>query len=310
MAEVDERLVARAALEAAEDHVQSLCSTHASTFVAVERRGAALQASLSDLLQSISSAAPCVASAQESLQNSPDDEAGLSALAERHRLRRRTLLQHSSLLELLELPSLMDACVRSGLYDEALSIAGFANTLERRHLLPISQQQHAPDQGSASSGKQSQQTVVVGVVAEVRRRESELRRHLLHRLKGDVSMPQCLEVVTALRRLNGVELERRAPDKGLERLHAAMELKLQVDFLEARDVWLDAASSPTAPTTSAPNPLANQSEQILDSIEKYRTRCASFSQFFSLIFVSMIYIFSLIYIIICFSESILLGQML
>ena len=169
MAEVDERLVARAALEAAEDHVQSLCSTHASTFVAVERRGAALQASLSDLLQSISSAAPCVASAQESLQNSPDDDAGLSALAEHHRLRRRTLLQHSSLLELLELPSLMDACVRSGLYDEALSIAGFANTLERRHLLPISQQQqqqqHATVKGSSSAGKQSQQTVVVGVVA-------------------------------------------------------------------------------------------------------------------------------------------------
>jgi hypothetical protein len=292
MAEVDERLVARAALEAAEDHVQSLCSTHASTFVAVERRGAALQASLSDLLQSISSAAPCVASAQESLQNSPDDDAGLSALAEHHRLRRRTLLQHSSLLELLELPSLMDACVRSGLYDEALSIAGFANTLERRHLLPISQQQqHATVQGSSSAGKQSQQTVVVGVVADVRRRESELRRHLLHRLKGDVSMPQCLEVVTALRRLNGVELERRAPDKGLERLHAAMELKLQVDFLEARDVWLDAASSPTAPTTSAPNPLANQSEQILDSIEKYRTRYASFLQFFSLIFIYIIYMY-------------------
>ena len=39
-----------------------------------------------------------------------------------------------SLLELLELPSLMDACVRSNLYDEALSIAGLASTLERRSL--------------------------------------------------------------------------------------------------------------------------------------------------------------------------------
>ena len=48
----------------------------------------------------------------------------LADLAEKHRLRRRTLMQHSSLLELLELPSLMDACVRSSLYEDALSIAG------------------------------------------------------------------------------------------------------------------------------------------------------------------------------------------
>jgi hypothetical protein len=34
----------------------------------------------------------------------------LAILSERHRVRRRTLLQHSSLLELIESPSLMDAC--------------------------------------------------------------------------------------------------------------------------------------------------------------------------------------------------------
>ena len=37
------------------------------------------------------------------------------------------------LVELLEVPQLMDACVRSDLWEEALSIATFASTLERRH---------------------------------------------------------------------------------------------------------------------------------------------------------------------------------
>lgn len=40
---------------------------------------------------------------------------------------------HLQLVELLEVPQLMDACVRSDLLEEALSIATFASTLERRH---------------------------------------------------------------------------------------------------------------------------------------------------------------------------------
>jgi conserved oligomeric Golgi complex subunit 8 len=164
----------------------------------------------------------------------------LSDLSEKHRVRRRTLLQHSSLLELLELPSLMDACVRSNLYEEALSIASFANTLERRHT--------------------EKNTVVLRVISQIRSRQSDLRRHLLYRLKQGVTMPQCLEAVTALRRLNGIDLEGQQGDD----LHDAAELKLQVDFLEARDAWLD--STPRAASSIA------VSEQLLDAIERYRTR--------------------------------------
>ncbi len=120
-------------------------------------------------------------------------------------------------------------------------------------------------------------------------------------------MPQCLEVVTALRRLNGVELERRnninslivsggkadAPaaadlsENDLEGVHAAMEMRLQVDFLEARDAWLEAgvtkvgsaqAAAAVAKISSSsdnggPSGTSAQAEQILDGIERYRTRC-------------------------------------
>ena len=193
------------------------------------------------------------------------------------------------------------------MYEDALSIAGFANTLERRHLLETQQNEKKGDDASSkkqqtNGGERKKGDVVAGVVSEIRRREADLRRMLIHRLRQDVTMPQCLEVVTALRRLNGVELERRnnskslsggggassatAKDYDLEGVHAAMEMRLQVDFLEARDAWLEggvtkvgsaqaaavAASSDNKGSSSSSGTSA-QAEQILDGIERYRTRC-------------------------------------
>jgi len=296
--EADERVAAKHAVSIAEEHWRSLCTQYASTFVAAERRSSDIQSALKELLQEIDcNTKPSVRRVGRALDpnyaeggddNDDDDDEGdgeeqgeptqpasalLADLAEKHRLRRRTLMQHSSLLELLELPSLMDACVRSSLYEDALSIAGFANTLEKRHL-------------TESSDKEvGKQTVVAGVVSEIRRREADLRRMLIHRLRGDVTMPQCLEVVTALRRLNGVELERRNNKSGehdLEGVHAAMEMRLQVDFLEARDAWLEGgiakvgsaqAAAAASEKGGASSKTSAQAEQILDGIERYRTRC-------------------------------------
>jgi len=299
--DADERVAAKHAVSIAEENWRSLCTQYASTFVAAERRSSDIQSALKELLQEINcNTKPSVKRVGRALdpnyaEGDNDDEedsegeeededngptqpasALLADLAEKHRLRRRTLMQHSSLLELLELPSLMDACVRSSLYEDALSIAGFANTLERRHLID----------SSSTEKEVEKQTVVVGVVSEIRRREADLRRMLIHRLRGDVTMPQCLEVVTALRRLNGVELERRNNKSGehdLEGVHAAMEMRLQVDFLEARDAWLEggiakigsaqAAAAAASDKGGASSRTSAQAEQILDGIERYRTRC-------------------------------------
>lgn len=286
MTDVDERLAAKAGLDAAEEELQSLCASHAATFVSVERRGRALEESLEELLDKVQSVESIVSSTQEALEQEEEEGPGrvrensLAALSEKHRVRRRTLLQHSSLLELLELPSLMDACVRSNMYEEALSISSFANTLERRHT--------------------EKNPVVLKVIAQVRSRQSDLRRYLLHSLKKHVTMPECLEIVTALRRLNSIDLERlQSPGaaavdnkttnvSNVERVFAAMELSLQVDFLEARDHWLDqpsttaanAATSYTATSGSSSSGSGSSkiilqhstSEQLLDTIERYRTR--------------------------------------
>jgi conserved oligomeric Golgi complex subunit 8 len=163
----DERAVALEYLDASNEQLQTLCVSHAGTFVAVERRARALQTHLEQLLQD------CTA-VRRSVEDALLDDNALAELSERHRVRRRTLLQHSSLLELLELPNIMDACVRSALYEEALQVAAFANTLARRH--------------------SEQDTVVQQVIQQIRSRQSDLRRHLLHRLRVSVTMPECLEV--------------------------------------------------------------------------------------------------------------------
>ncbi|CAJ1970378.1 unnamed protein product [Cylindrotheca closterium] len=264
--DVDERLAAKAALESSEEKLRSLCASYAGTFVSVERRGHGLEQKLRKLLESAKSIESRVSTCEHSLEQEDESDGSLAALSEKHRVRRRTLLQHSTLLELLELPSLMDACVRSNLYEEALSIAAFANTLERRHA--------------------EKNDVVLKVISQVRSRQSDLRRHLLFCLKSYVSMPQCLEIVTALRRLNSIDLERQS-ESNLERVHGAMELSLQVDFLEARDVWLD---QPSTNGESRPGSVGEDasiragSEQLLDSIERYRTRMFEIATQFNAIF--------------------------
>jgi hypothetical protein len=86
-------------------------------------------------------------------------------------------------------------------------------------------------------------------------------------------MPECLEVVTALRRLNSIDLERQS-EVDLEAIHACAELRLQVDFLEARDAWLDSTAAPVGSTSSSRPALLQlgSSEQLLDAIERHRTR--------------------------------------
>ena len=230
---VDERVVAQAALEAAEDALESLCAQHAGTFVAVEKRSQALQSSLTQLTQTLLQVQSQVQQAQthvghaqqleassttgvaeestmdpEDNDNDPDaaiaqlfqNRPSLAELSEKHRVRRRTLLQHSALLELLELPSLMDACVRSNLYEEALSIAGLANTLERNH---TTNNKHINNNND----------IVALVIAQIRSRQTDLQRHLLQRLEGSfISLPLLSDDNSSVNSTPGIEQEKVVGD--------------------------------------------------------------------------------------------------
>ena len=257
----DERTNAETALKVAHEKLQSLCATHAATFVAVERRGSKVTHALESLLHSLDQAHPAVMASQDCLvsedakekeqdeeelhsSSSSSSKNALATLMEQHKIRRRTLLHHSSLLDILELPPLLHACIRGQWYTEALDVCSMANTLQRRH-------------GTSNA-------VLNQVIADLKNGQGELRAGLIHRWKGPVSLPECLEVVTALRRLNAMDLENVVlVGQDVEALHEGREYGLQLSFLEARDVWLESIKL---------EPRNKGAEPLLDLIDGYRTR--------------------------------------
>jgi hypothetical protein len=119
-------------------------------------------------------------------------EGRLTALHGVHAKMRQTLLQHSAVVELLEAPAVMDACVRSSMLDEALDVSDYASTLYFTHKLWI------PKPPGASSDPRS---VVETVVADIQAATSDLRAAILQQLSGKVSLPLALRLLGHLRRL-------------------------------------------------------------------------------------------------------------
>mmetsp|Transcript_10004 Transcript_10004/g.15110 ORF Transcript_10004/g.15110 Transcript_10004/m.15110 type:complete len:671 (+) Transcript_10004:72-2084(+) len=169
-----------------------------------------------------------------------------------HKRNRKTLKHNMQLVELLEIPQLVDACSRNGFHDEALELALFVNGLERKHIFASEVRDHSDGTPRQSGGN----SVVQSIVNDVHTTLSDLRRQLLVRLSVESSLPKLLQVLSALRKLDGILADRQLSlerqngfytpsltDQQAEEVRAGLmrriETSLQMSFLEARGVWVE-----------------------------------------------------------------------
>ncbi|KAM9826042.1 conserved oligomeric Golgi complex subunit 8 isoform X1 [Syngnathus typhle] len=119
------------------------------------------------------------------------------------RMNTLTLNRHTEILEILEIPQLMDTCVRNAYYDQALELAAYVRRMDKKHAaLPV----------------------IRGLVGEVAESAQLMLLQLLQQLRSDGQLSSCLRAVGYLRRMDALD-----------------EAELRVKFLQARGAWLRAA---------------------------------------------------------------------
>ncbi|KAI5418783.1 conserved oligomeric Golgi complex subunit 8 [Lathyrus oleraceus] len=122
-------------------------------------------------------------------------------ILEKRNMNQTMLANHSTLLDLLEIPQLMDTCVRNGNYDEALDLEAFVGKLSTMHpKLPIIQ----------------------ALAAEVRLTTQSLLSQLLQKLRSNIQLPECLRIIGYLRRIA-----------------VFSEYGMRLLFLRCREAWLN-----------------------------------------------------------------------
>ena len=187
----------------------------------------------------------------------------VSSLISSHRRNRKTLQHHMQLVELLEVPQLVDACTRNGFHDEALELAHFVNGLERRHLLSeeLKRDERTLHVSSLHWEKDvveydAESDVIRSIVADVNNSLVGLRRNLISVLAQHSSLPKELQTLALLRKLDGQLIDRqlvlerhrdeatsRLSDQQRDRLRSHLigncETRLQMEFLEARSLLIE-----------------------------------------------------------------------
>merc|ERR1712232_1329899 len=119
------------------------------------------------------------------LQKNIDDFTSASAdFSTRRAALRNVKEQQGALLELLELPQLLDACIRNQMYDESLDLLSYCGNLLQAH--------------EARGGAVPVLTMIREQV-EVQR--ANLHTSLVNQLKTDIHLPACVRVIGFLRRI-------------------------------------------------------------------------------------------------------------
>ena len=115
------------------------------------------------------------------------------------RLNSLTLTRNAQLLEILEIPQLMESCIKEEKYEEALELAAYVQRLGSKH-------------GNIS--------VINSIIVAVESSWHSMLCQILSQLRTDLQLPKCLQIVGYLRRMQ-----------------AFSNIELKLKFLQARTTW-------------------------------------------------------------------------
>lgn len=230
-------------------------------------------------------------------QNCGDFRVKVDPFLGAHKRNRRTLKFQMELVELLEVPQLVDACSRNGFHEEAIELANFVNSLEKRNLLAYEVRADSARRGSS---------VVQAIVDEVHKTLQALRETLLQLLRENESVAQQLQTLATIRKLDLFLVDRQLSvdrfdassavhsmnEKQREILRYSLlrtaETKLQMEFLEARSQWMrmTAAVDATGPSSSRTPEAADMGPygKTIEALELYRTAWFSITTQFNALF--------------------------
>ncbi len=139
------------------------------------------------------------------------------------------LKNQDQLLEILEIPSLMETCVRSEQYDAALELRGFVDKMRVLHGGRGGEEEGLDDlrdENGRRHGQRVDNRTLGMIEADVRRVVASMTEQLLGQLEREVSLTACLQIVGTLKRVVGREAE--------------VGFELRRAFLERRGRWVDA----------------------------------------------------------------------
>ncbi len=221
--------------------LEECVSGHADVYIDVRRKRQELQSLLEESYRCIGRIHE--GSIPELLEQANSYRSLCSAENETRAGLRQVYAHQGSLLNLLEIPSLMDTCVRGGNYDEALELRSFGKKLQLIH---------------------GENPIVHMLSAEIEKVLKGMREQLLEKLQTNIQLSECLTVVGYLKR---VTAHYDAQDKsGLARLRRK--------FLDRRGCWMESSLQELGESLSSYEYLKKMTDtyrlQIFDILMQYR----------------------------------------
>ncbi len=187
-----------------ESELTNLCFREYSTFISVHRCSAAVRSAFDDFEGSLGRLFDSVPALEEECRAFGKGTQGIQAVRGRAAL----VQEHQDkLLDLLELPQLLETCVRNGYYQEAMELAAHAVDLKARYPLAL----------------------VEDVAKEVDGVIQLMLAQLLALLREPVKLPTLIKAVTYLRRLGSMDEEELGLAFLASRLHNYRAQLVQIE---------------------------------------------------------------------------------